>query len=245
MTKGAVLVLGARSDIARAVAHRFAALGHPIQLAARNAVSLAADKADLELRYRVAVTLHDFDALANATHAAFLDALPELPAIAICAVGYMGYQAPNEHDINAAIHVMRTNYIGPASVMAHLANRFVTRGSGTLVGISSVAGERGRATNYIYGSAKAGFTAFLSGLRNRLASHDVHVITVLPGFVVTRMTEGLDLPARLTAQPDEVAGAIVRAIAKRRNVVYVLPIWWMIMAIIRNIPEQVFKRMKL
>lgn len=245
MTKGAVLVLGARSDIARAVAHHFATLGHPVQLAARDAANLAADKADMELRYGVAVTLHDFDALAEATHVAFLNALPDLPAIAVCAVGDMGDQAASQHDIDAAIRVMRTNYIGPASVLAHLANRFAARGSGTLVGISSVAGERGRATNYVYGSAKAGFTAFLSGLRNRLAGHGVHVVTVLPGFVATRMTDGLELPARLTAQPDEVAKAIERAVAKRRNIVYVRPIWWMIMAIIRNIPERIFKRMKI
>jgi decaprenylphospho-beta-D-erythro-pentofuranosid-2-ulose 2-reductase len=245
MTKGAVLILGARSDIARAVAHRFAALGHPIQLAARDAANLAADKTDLELRYRTAVTLHEFDALADTTHTAFLDGLPELPAIAVCAVGYMGDQATSERDTDAATRVMRSNYIGPANVLAQLANRFVARGYGTLVGISSVAGERGRAINYVYGSAKAGFTAFLSGLRNRLAGHGVHVVTVLPGFVATRMTEGLNLPARLTAHPDEVANAVERAVARRRNVVYVRPIWRIIMAIIRNIPERMFKRMKI
>lgn len=245
MTKGAVLILGARSDIARAVAHRFAALGHPIQLAARAASSLDADKTDIELRYRVPVTLHEFDAAAPQTHAAFLDALPDLPAITVCAVGYLGDQAALEQDPEAAIHVMQTNYIGPASVLAHLANRFAARGSGTLVGISSVAGERGRATNYIYGSGKAGFTAFLSGLRNRLASQGVHVVTVLPGFVATRMTEGLNLPARLTAQPDKVARAIERAVYKRRNIIYVRPIWWLIMAVIKIIPERIFKNLKL
>ena len=245
MIKGAVLVLGARSDIARAVAHRFAALGHPLQLAARGAASLDPDKADLELRYRVPVTLHDFDALATQTHAAFLDALPELPTIAVCAVGHLGDQTVQEQDIEASIHVMRSNYEGPASICGHLANRFAARGSGTLVGISSVAGDRGRATNYIYGSAKAGFTAYLSGLRNRLAKQGVHVVTVLPGFVATQMTEGLDLPARLTAQPDEVARAIERAVTKRQNIIYVRPIWRLIMAIIRTIPEPVFKRLKL
>ena len=245
MTKPAVLILGARSDIARAVAHRFAALGHPVQLAARSSGSLQPDKTDIALRYGVAVSLHEFDALDLGSHAAFLDALPELPAIAVCAVGFMGDQLASERDIFAAIEVMRSNYEGPASIFAHLANRFAERGSGTLVGISSVAGDRGRAVNYIYGSAKAGFTAFLSGLRNRLAKQGVHVITVLPGFVATRMTEGMDLPARLTADPDDVAKAIERAVAKRRNVIYVRPVWRIIMAIIRTIPEAIFKRLKL
>ena len=245
MTKGSVLILGARSDIARAVAHRFAAEGHPLQLAARDSAGLQADKADLELRYGVTVTLHDFDALALDTHAAFVGSLGDLPLVAICAVGLMGVQADNEQDIAAAIRVMRSTYEGPASIFHHLANRFAARGAGTLVGISSVAGERGRASNYVYGAAKAGFTAFLSGLRNRLKSKNVHVVTVLPGFVATRMTEGLALPTRLTAEPAEVADAIWTAVARKRNVIYVRPVWRLIMAIIRAIPEPVFVRTKL
>lgn len=245
MTKPPVLILGARSDIGRAVAHRFAADGHPVQLAARRVDDLAPDKADLELRYGVPVSLHEFDALAIETHETFVAGLPELPAVAVCAVGLMGRQEESERDMAAALRVMRSNYEGPASILAVLANRFEARGSGTLVGISSVAGERGRATNYVYGSAKAGFTAFLSGLRNRLAKRGVHVVTVLPGFVATRMTESMDLPARLTAQPDEVARAIVRAVERRSDVIYVRPVWRLIMIIIRNIPERFFKGLTL
>lgn len=140
---------------------------------------------------------------------------------------------------------MRSNCEGPASILAVLANGFEARGGGTLVGISSVAGDRGRATNYIYGSAKAGFTAFLSGLRNRLAKRGVHVVTVLPGFVATQMTEGMDLPAKLTAEPSEVAEAIASAVESKKDVIYVRPIWRLIMMIIRTIPERVFKRMKI
>ena len=245
MTKPPVLILGARSDIGKAVAHSFAALGHPVQLAARNVDTLAADKTDMELRYNVPVTLHEFDALATDTHETFVANLPVLPRVAICTVGLMGQQDNNERDIVAANLVMRSNFEGPASIMAILANRFQERGSGSLVGISSVAGERGRATNYVYGSAKAGFTAFLSGLRNRLAKHGVHVVTVLPGFVATQMTEGMDLPVRLTAQPTEVADAITRAVSRKKDVVYVRPIWRFMMAIIRTIPERVFKGLKI
>lgn len=245
MTERPVLILGARSDIGKAVAHKFASLGYPLQLAARKVDTLETDKTDMELRHNVRVTLHEFDALASDTHAAFVAALPELPQIAVCVVGLMGQQGENECDIDAAVQVMRSNYEGPASILAALANRFEERGKGTLVGISSVAGERGRATNYVYGSAKAGFTAFLSGLRNRLAKRGVHVVTVLPGFVATRMTEGMDLPARLTAEPNEVADAIARAVERNRDVIYVRPIWRLIMLIIRNIPERVFKRMKI
>ncbi len=245
MSKGPVLILGARSDIGRAAARRFAAEGHPIQLAARNAQGLEAERANLEIRHRVPVTLHEFDALAIESHAAFVEGLPALPEIAVSVVGLMGRQDESERDGAAAARVIRSNYEGPASVLAELANRFEARGRGTLVGVSSVAGDRGRASNYVYGSAKAGFTAFLSGLRNRLARTGVHVVTVLPGFVATQMTEGMDLPPRLTAQPEEVAEAILAAVARGRDVVYVRPVWRLVMMVIRGLPERVFKRTKI
>lgn len=241
MTKPSVLILGARSDIGKATAHAFAALGHPIQLAARNVGTLQADQSDITLRHDVEVSLHEFDALDLASHAAFVEQLPTLPGTAVCVVGFMGEQSQNERDTDAAVRVMRSNFEGPANILAVLANRFEERGHGTLVGISSVAGERGRAANYVYGSAKAGFTAFLSGLRNRLSRKGVHVVTVLPGFVATRMTEGMDLPARLTATPEQVANAVVDAVQNQRDVIYVKRIWRYIMMIIRNIPERMFK----
>ncbi|MEL7105727.1 MAG: SDR family oxidoreductase [Pseudomonadota bacterium] len=245
MTKPPVLILGARSDIGKAAAHAFAALGHPIQLAARRVETLETDRSDIAVRHNVEVSLHEFDALDTASHAGFVDALPALPDTAICVVGLMGEQSENERDLDLAAQVMRSNYEGPASILSVLANRFEERGHGTLVGISSVAGLRGRATNYVYGSAKAGFTAFLSGLRNRLAKTGVHVVTVLPGFVATQMTEGLDLPEKLTAQPSEVGEAIAAAVQKKRNIVYVRRIWQLVMLIIRNIPEPIFKKLKL
>lgn len=243
--KDPVLVLGARSDIGRAIARAFAAQGHPVQLAARGAASLEADRVDMEVRHRVPVTLHDYDALDLEGLGAFLDGLPALPSVAVCAVGLMGTQGESERDPRAAARVIRSNLEGPAAALAELANRFEARGSGVIVGISSVAGERGRASNYVYGAAKAGFTAYLSGLRNRLAGKGVHVVTVLPGFVATRMTEGMDLPARLLAQPEEVAEAVVRAVERRRDVIYVRPVWRAVMGVIRALPEPVFKRTRL
>jgi decaprenylphospho-beta-D-erythro-pentofuranosid-2-ulose 2-reductase len=243
--KTPVLILGAASDMARAIARSFAAEGHPIQLAARNVERLETDRDDLVTRYGVAVTLHEFDALDLERHGDFVAGLPELPRIAVCAVGAMGTQEENAANPLVGTSVMRANFEGPASILAHLANAMEARGSGTLVGISSVAGERGRASNYVYGSAKAGFTAFLSGLRNRLAKTGVHVVTVLPGFVATAMTEGMDLPARLTAEPEEVGAAVVEAVQKGRDVIYVRPIWRIVMAVIRNIPEPIFKKTSL
>ena len=245
MTNKAVLILGARSDMALAIAHRFAKAGHPIQLAARRSETLEAERNDMALRYNVEVSLHDFDVLETDSFEGFIDSLPVLPHIAVSAVGTMGAQSDNETDLDAATRDLRSNFEGPALILGALANRFEARGAGTLVGISSVAGDRGRATNYVYGSAKAGFTAFLSGLRNRLAHEGVHVVTVLPGFVATKMTEDLDLPKKLTAEPEEVAEAVQRAVVTGKNIIYVRRIWQLVMLVIRTIPEAIFKKMKI
>lgn len=242
-----ILILGARSEIGLATARAFAAKGYTVQLAARNAQALADDQKDVVLRHGGDVTLHELDALDLASHAAFLASLPVLPDVVVSAIGLMGEQHENETSVDAMAKVMRSNFEGPASLFSLLAERFVARGSGTLVGISSVAGIRGRATNYVYGSAKAGFSAFLSGLRNRLAHNKtgVDVVTVLPGFVYTRMTAGMDLPAKLTAEPAELGRAILDAVEKRRNIIYVRPIWRVIMLVIRHIPEAIFKKLSI
>jgi short-subunit dehydrogenase len=245
MTAGPVLIVGGKSDVGLALAHRFAAAGHSVQLAARNADGLAADKADLELRHRVRVSLHELNILDWSAFEPFLDSLPALPEIAVCVVGLLGDQAQSQSDPELAVRIMRSNYEGPAVLTGMLANRFEARGSGTLIGLSSVAGQRGRASNYTYGSAKAGYTAFLSGLRNRLANRGVHVMTVLPGFMATRMTEGMDLPQRLTASAEAAAHAVFSAGKKRRDVIYIKPIWRMIMGIIGALPETIFKRTSL
>lgn len=245
VSSGSVLILGAASDMGRAIARRYAEAGRALILAARTPERLEADAADLRLRFKADVRTAAFDALDTAGHAAFLDGLGGLPDTVVCVVGLLGDQAESQRDADAARRVIDTNLTGPASILGEAANRMEARGSGTIIGVSSVAGERGRASNYVYGAAKAGLTAFLSGLRNRLSKAGVQVITVKPGFVRTRMTEGMPLPGALTAEPDEVARAVLAAEAKGRDVIYVRPVWRLIMLIIRTLPEAVFKRTKL
>ncbi len=240
-----VLILGAKSDIAQATARVFAAHGHPLMLAARDLSRLESLAADLRIRHAATVSLHRFDALDIAEHESFVAGLPALPDIAISMVGILGQQQHSERDPVQAGMVLRSNFEGPALMLGILANKFAERGSGTLIGVSSVAGDRGRAVNYVYGSAKAGFTAFLSGLRNRLARQGVHVITVNPGFVRTRMTEGMQTPELLTAEPEQVARAIHRAWRKQDDVIYVGPLWRLIMVVIRALPEALFKRLSI
>ena len=243
--RGWVLILGATSDIARMVARRYAAGGRAVILAARDPGAVAADAADLRVRHGVFVEVRRFEVLDLAGHASLLDGLPALPDTVVCLIGCLGVQAGAEVDPAAADEIWRTNFTAPAVLLGLIANRWAAGGHGAIVAVSSVAGERGRASNYVYGSAKAGFTAFLSGLRARMVRRGVHVATILPGFVRTRMTEGMKLPPLLTAEPDDVARAILAAEAGRRDVVYVRPVWRVIMAIIRALPETLFKRLAL
>ena len=240
---GTALVIGATSGIGRAVAHALAAAGYGLQLAARDAAQLEREAQDVRLRTGVPVTEHTCDVLRDDGGAALLRTLDPLPDVAVCVVGLLDVRA--ERDGGVAARVMRTNYVGPALLLGALAERFEARGGGVLVGVSSVAGDRGRAANYVYGSAKAGLSAFLSGLRGRLAGSGVHVVTVKPGFTRTRMLDGMNPPAPLTAAPEEVAAAIVGAVRRRRNVVYVRRIWRFIMLAVRAVPEPLFKRLGL
>ena len=155
----------------------------------------------------------------------------------------MGEQKKSESEYKKIVEVVRTNFEGPVCLISEFANRFVERGYGTIVGISSIAGSRGRASNYVYGSAKAGFTAFLSGLRNRLFKHNVHVVTVLPGFVDTKMTEDMNLPSILVSKPKKLAKLIYASVQSKKDIVYSMFIWRIINIIILGIPEKVFKKL--
>ena len=239
-----ILLLGATSDIASALAHRCAAAKAQVALAARSIERLEAHAQDIRIRYGCEVTLHEFDVLDVEHHSKFLDALGDLPDVVVCIVGLMEPQPDLMVNSADARRVMETNYVGPALLLGEIANRMEARNSGTIVGVTSVAGDRGRASNYIYGSAKAGFTAFLSGLRARLSRSAVHVITIKPGFVATRTIAGRNQPRLLTAQPDEVAEAILRAVRRRQDVVYVKPIWRVIMTMIGLLPERIFKMLR-
>ncbi|MBF0160781.1 MAG: SDR family oxidoreductase [Magnetococcales bacterium] len=237
-----ILIVGATSAIGRAVAWEFAAHGFNLQLTARDRERLTAEAAQIAQRHGVQVGCHTLDILAYQSHATFLDALPFLPAVTLCAVGWLGNPTDAEEYRRSAQRVMESNYLGPALLLAEIAHRYQQVGSGTLIGISSVAGERGRASNYVYGSAKAGLTAYLSGLRNRLYPHGIHVITVKPGLVDTPMTAGMALPRLLTAQPQQTARDIYRGFVQKKDVIYTLWIWRWLMGVVRCLPEHVFKK---
>lgn len=239
------LILGATSDVGKELAKLYAAAGYELVLSSRNTERLEPLKKDLALRYSTSVGLISLEASDFDSHSAILGELAKGIDTAVCIFGYLGDQSTAQSDFSEASAIIDANYKGAVSALNIIANIFEERKTGTIIGVSSVAGERGRQSNYLYGSAKAGFTAYLSGLRNRLFKSQVHVLTVIPGFMFTKMTDGLDLPKPITATAEQAAKRIFKAAKSKKNSVYVLPIWWMIMTIIKNIPEFIFKRLNL
>ncbi len=237
--------MAARSDIGQATAYEFARNGFDIILAARDSASLVPVRSDLEIRHGVSAFVVDFDAEKFETHKDFYAALPAIPDVVLYSVGYLGEQKKAEGDWVEAEKIIAANYLGAVSLLSIVANDFEERKQGTIIGISSVAGDRGRKSIYIYGSSKAGFTAFLAGLRHRLASSNVSVMTVKPGFVATKMTAEMELPKKLTADPAKLGSAIYKAFRKKKHTLYYVPAWRWIMLVIRNVPESIFVRTRL
>lgn len=245
---GAVLVVGATSGIARAVAREMARDGRDLVLAARDEEALAELATDLEVRSGVRALRRRFDATDFEGHAAFFadcaKAFPEgLEGVFLCH-GAMAGQAEAQRDFALARQMIDVNYTSYVSLLELAAAHFAARGSGWLAAVSSVAGDRGRASNYLYGSTKAALQACLSGLRGRLAGSGVAVIDVRPGPVETPLTWG-HATAGPAASPERVARDIWRAILRRRAVVYTPFYWRFVMAVIRALPRVVFDRLRL
>jgi short-subunit dehydrogenase len=245
-----VVVLGASSGIAQAVCRRLAARGCRLILAGRNPAELEPLASDLRVRHQAEIAVESFDALDCAGFAGFVDrcfaqAGGALNGVVLC-YGYMVDQPLTQSDPAEARRTIDVNFTSAVLLLERFAERFEKQKSGTITVISSVAGDRGRQSNYTYGAAKAGLTAYLQGLRNRLYHSGVHVLTVKPGFVDTRMTQGRVNPkSPLLATPDQVACSIDRAILRRKDVLYTPWFWRGIMTIIRLIPEPVFKRLRM
>lgn len=242
-----ILIIGATSAIAEAAARRFAQRGDSLYLLARDGERLDALLADLKLRGAAATAGARFDANDHAQHGALVEqaaaAMGGLDAVLI-AHGTLPDQRACEADAALALREIGTNALSVIGLLTHVANRFEAQRAGVIAVIGSVAGDRGRQSNYVYGSAKGMLAIFLQGLRNRLHKAGVQVLTIKPGFVDTPMTAAFK-KGPLWATPDQVAQAIVKAMDRRRDVLYTPFFWWGIMAIIRAIPEAIFKKLSL
>jgi short-subunit dehydrogenase len=239
-----ILVLGATSGIAEATCRVWAAQGASLYLVARNPEKLAAVAADLRVRGAKYVDTAVADLDDTSKHPELLaHAINSLTGLDIAYLthGILGNQPHAELDFAHAEQIMHTNYTAPVSLLTWLANFCVQRHAGTLAVISSVAGDRGRKSNYVYGSSKAGLTAFLGGLRNRIDREGVTVVTIKPGPVKTAMTSSMPGSEKF-ADVNAVAKEIVSAIDKKKDVVYVPIKWLPIMFVLRHIPESIFKK---
>ncbi len=243
-----ILVLGATSGIAESTCRIWAAQGASLFLVARNPDKLAAVAADFRTRGASFVDTAVADLDATETHPSLLaHAINSLGGmdVAYLTHGILGDQSAAEQDFNTAAQILHTNFMAPVSLLTWLANYCVQRRAGVLAVISSVAGDRGRKSNYLYGSSKAGLTAFLAGLRNRVDREGVTVLTIKPGPVKTAMTAALPGSASF-ADVDAVAQTIVQAIDKKTPGDLYVPIKWApIMFVIRHIPDRIFKKLNL
>jgi decaprenylphospho-beta-D-erythro-pentofuranosid-2-ulose 2-reductase len=242
-----ILIIGATSAIAEATARILAGRGDALYLVARNEMRLAAVAADLSVRGSPRVGSEVLDANDVGAHESMLTRaatfLGDYDTVLI-AHGTLSDQKACEASVELALREIDTNALSVVALVTRIANHLEQRRAGTIAVISSVAGDRGRASNYVYGSAKALVTAFLSGLRQRLGKSGVGVVTIKPGFVDTPMTAAF-AKGPLWARPERVAQGIVRALDRRSNTVYLPGFWWPIMFIIRAIPERLFWRLSL
>jgi len=243
-----VLIVGATSTIAGCAAGELAARGARLHLAARDEAEAGRIGRDLQVRRGAEVSSGPFEATEYEAYEELLDSATEamggLDGLLV-AIGMLGDQTRAETDPGHLRDIIEINYGAPASLITAAARRFEEQGHGWIAALSSVAGDRGRPSNHAYGSAKAGLTAFLEGLRGRLYGSGVHVLTVKPGPTDTKMTFGMDDPPPLMAEPERVAKRIVWAIEKEKDLCYAPPIWRYIMAAVRLVPSPVFKKLDL
>ena len=243
-----ILIVGATSAIAEAVAREFAVRGDQLFLVGRRAAALEAIAADLKLRGSANTHVRVQDANDLSAHAGMIEAASAAMGgldMALLAHGTLPDQDACAASVERTLAEFQTNALSHIALCTLIANRFEARGSGTLAVISSVAGDRGRASNYVYGSAKAAVTAFTSGLRQRLHGKGIAVVTIKPGFVDTPMTAAFDKKGPLWASPEAVAKSIVRGMLSGAPVVYTPWFWWTIMQIIKNVPERIFRKLRL
>lgn len=242
-----ILIIGATSAIAEATARLWAQRGEQLFLVGRNGARLDAIAADLRVRGSSKVLTYVMDANDYTAHVPMLDAAEQALGgldTVLLAHGTLSDQQACQQSVELTLNEITTNALSTVALLTPIANRFEALKRGSIVVISSVAGDRGRQSNYVYGSAKALVTAFTSGLRQRLAKSGVVVLTVKPGFVDTPMTASFK-KGPLWATPARVAHDIDRALCKRQGVIYTPAFWCLIMAIIRSIPERLFVRIKL
>lgn len=227
-----IIILGGTSDVALKLGEILSKEGHKVNASFRK-------------DHPILPEINWFELDVNQPNQDLITDFTKSTDVVFCFTGYCPIPQETYTSGEEIDKITSINYSSLIPIIEPFVHAFEQKGAGTIVGVSSVAGDRGRASNYLYGSAKAGFTAYLSGIRNRLAKHGAHVMTVLPGFMDTKMTAGLETPNPLTVSSEEAAQLIYKGFKKKKNILYVSGKWQIIMLIIKSIPEFIFKKLSL
>ncbi len=238
-----ILIFGATSDVAQELATQYVKKGDEVSLLGIDTVSLQPFQSDLQIRYNGKINLIEFDILKSPDQT--LLKLIQNSDVSIMLIGYLGDQDKAEQNEDELLRIINLNYSKVIEVINQIQRIYVTKKQGVIAGISSVAGDRGKQSNYAYGSAKAGLSVYLDGLRNRLYPQGVHVVTIKPGFMATKMTQHMSLPKVLTASPQAAAKQIIQAVRTKKNKVYILPVWRYISLVLQMVPDSIFKKLRM
>jgi short-subunit dehydrogenase len=238
------LVIGGNSDIAKEIAYKFAKDGYSIHLAGRSISEMERTAKDISNRFDVNSQVFSLDIEDNDSVNNFLNSYNQFPEIVIFAIGYLGNQKLAEESTVEANRIININFTYQIPIINYFANLMELQKSGNIIIISSVAGLRGRGTNYFYGASKSAMSAFASGLRQRLSLSNVFVMSVLPGFIITKMTQGIDAPKLFTGDVVKVAASIFSAFKRKKSVLITPFIYRILFLIINNLPEKLFIKLR-
>ncbi len=242
--KNTILILGAKSEMAKATAEEYAKNGYNLILAGRSVENNLKDfHYGIKENYNTHVSLLEFDILDFDSHKQFFESLEDTPNGVICFIGLLGVQITSEIDFDHAKQIIDSNFTGIVSILNIFAKYFEERKDGFIIAVASVAGEKGRKSNYTYGASKSALITYLSGLRNRLYINNVNVMTIIPGYVKTKMIKDIDTPSLLTSTPEAIGKIIYKNHKKGKDIVYAPRYWRYIMWILSIIPERIFKKL--
>lgn len=245
MNQKRCLIIGATSDIAKELIYFFARDGYEMDLTARNLQELERIQKDIEIRFQTITNSYYLDVEISQSVENFLRIYQNSPDVVVVAIGYLGNQKLAEKEISEALKITNINYTNLLPLLNHFANVMENSGKGTIIGISSIAGERGRKANYYYGAAKAALTQHLSGLRQRLYKSNVNVLTVKPGFIKTKMTKELSVPKLFEGHPSKVAKDIYNSFVNNKNTLITPRIYFYLNIFIKLLPEKIFRKINL
>lgn len=240
-----VLIIGAKNELGIELANLYARNNYNLYLAGRSIKDIQDKSDEIEKKYKVKSVLCELDVTDYNSHQKIYDSLIIKPIGVIYLAGYYPNIPLSTSKWSEALQTIEINYLGCMSLLNIVSNQFISDRRGFMISVTSVSGLRGRAKNYIYGSAKAGLIAYMSGLRNKMNKYNVNVLTVIPGFITSKKDKKGNYPRVLVTTPKKLALKIFNAQQSSKDVIYSSILWQFIMFVIKLIPEALFKKLKI